>query len=760
MHLQPLYSATTYWILIAGIVGLLIAARLVAVSAKAKRWLLLTLRGGVLLGLCTLLLNPIARRETLLPPQPPMVALLVDCSQSMALGTGQSRLDQAKRTIDTVSRRVQSSQTLSLPLYRFGNHLAKVPNLTELRANEDASLLGEALERLPSRLAGEQPQAVVLFSDGAFPETDQWSEMADAYRKMEMPVYALLPQQQDMLGDIAITELAIPSRVASGDQATVRAVIESRGFDGERVVVSIRPADRPNAAAVASLPITLHDGPTAFDLVVTADASMGELALEIPVLDGEAVGSNNRVPFRLTDRDRKLKVLYMEGTGGGNEYRWLRDALQEDSDIECVATIVNDQYASRPTLQRVDDPYRGFPSTRSELFEYDVVICSDISQTAFTPEQIDWTVDLVGKRGGGFVMIGGHTSFGSGGWDRTEWEQLIPLDMTGRRDYLNQNFRVEVPPTSESHPIWKLLDDPQQNRAALDAMPQFLGTNLITRLKPAAILLGQTQTPLQQVGIMPVFACQTYGRGRTFAMATDTTADWGKYFESQWGVGDNRYFRKFWRNVIRWLAENSQASKRRLLVRCDQVIYSQNDPIEVVAEAFDQELKPTTDYRLTARLQSNDITAGDSAASDVTSTLVDLQADPSLKRYAGKLTAALPALSDDLSSPMQTVNVVVTAWQGDEQIASDTIEIQLLHDSKEWLHPQLQPETLKRITAAYGGTLLSSDADLERLLRSYGAAPGEKLIHTKPLWDRSWVWMTLLGALAVEWTLRRRSVSA
>ncbi len=758
MHWQPLYSTPTYVLLIAGIVGLLIAARFVAVSAKTRGWLVLSLRGGVLLGLCTLLLNPVSRRETHLPPQPPTVALLVDCSQSMALGTGQSRLDQAKRTIDNVSRRVQSTRALKLPLYRFGNQLAKVPSLTELRANEDASLLGDALERLPSRLAGEHPQAVVLFSDGAFPEADQWSEMADAYRKRNLPVYALLPQQQNLVGDIAITELAIPPLVSSGDQATVRAVIESRGFDGERVVVSIRPAARPQAAAIASLPITLHDGPTPCELVVAADASMNGLVLEIPVLEGEAVESNNRVPFRLIDRDRKLKVLYMEGTVG-TEYRWLRDALQEDSNIECVAVIANYQYTTRQTLQRVDDPYRGFPSTRSELFEFDVVICSDISRLAFTPEQIEWTVDLVGKRGGGFVMIGGHTSFGAGGWDRTPWEQLIPLDMSGRRDYLHQSFRVEVPETAQSHPIWKLLDDPEKNRVALDAMPQFSGTNLITRVKPAATVLGQTQRPLQGVGIMPVFACQTYGRGRTFAMASDTTVEWGRYFESQWGVGDNRYFRKFWRNVIRWLAENSQTSKRRLLAHCDKVIYAQNDSIEIVAEAFNQERQPTTDYRLTARLQADDITAENSVATDSTLTSVDLNADASRQLYTGTLTAALPAMSDDLSSPMQTVSVLVTAWQGEEQIATDAIEIQLLHNSKEWLRPQTQPETLARITAAYGGTVISSDADLERLLASFDAAPSEKLIHTKPLWDRAWVWMTLLGALAVEWAIRRRSVS-
>ena len=84
-----------------------------------------------------------------------------------------------------------------------------------------------------------------------------------------------------------------------------------------------------------------------------------------------------------------------------------------------------------PRLHRVDDPSKAYPTTREELLGYDVVICSDISRAAFTPEQIAWTVELVAKRGGGFAMVGGNTSFGSGGWDRTAWDGMIPIDMSG-----------------------------------------------------------------------------------------------------------------------------------------------------------------------------------------------------------------------------------------------------------------------------------------------------------------------------------------
>jgi uncharacterized membrane protein len=734
---------------------LVVTARQIAVSPKNRSWVLLLLRGVLLAGLVVLLLNPVDRSETVLPPQPTSVALLVDCSQSMALGIGRSRLQRVKKTIDASARRIGNEPATRLDLFRFGNHLAKVPSLTELTATDDASQLSDALRRLPSRIAADQSRAVVLFSDGAVPHGEVLTEVAATYRQMDVPVHVFVPENDDIRGDIAITALSVPQRVTSGDQTTVRAVIGNHGFSGRRVVVSIRPADRPDAT-LASIPITLGDGPTPCELVVTADSALGDLVLQVPVLasEGEAVASNNSVPFRLTERERKLNVLYMEGSTGG-QYRWLRDGLQEDPDIRCLSLVVDNQYARRPRLQRVGDAYRGFPSTRAELLEYDVVICSDIPRGSFTPEQIDWTVDLVSRRGGGFVMIGGHTSFGSGNWDSTAWEQLIPFDMTGRRDYLTQSFTVQIPASAESHPIWKLLDNPEENRRALNAMPRFFGTNLIRRVKPAATLLGQTNTPLSRVGIMPIFACESFGRGRTFAMSTDSTAYWGQYFQSRWGEGDNRYFCKFWRNVVRWLAENSQASQRRLIVRTDKIIYSQQQPVQITAEAFDQSLEPTSDYRLTALLTSIDDIAATNAETANAQT-IELRADPILNRYVGNLPAMLPVSINDASKPMQSARLVVTAWEQDERIESKSIDLQLLNDSSEWLDPQARPEALQGIADAADGSVLSNESELTQLLQSFDETPGEVLVHRRPAWDRASLWAAFLGVLAIDWTLRRR----
>src|SRR5262249_58281439 len=135
-------------------------------------------------------------------------------------------------------------------------------------------------------------------------------------------------------------------------------------------------------------------------------------------------------------------------------------------------------------------------------------------------------------------------------------------------------------------------------RAILEKSPTLSGCSLVDRLKPAATILGLSDRPLLSVGQAPIFSCQTFGRGRTFAMLTDTTPDWGVDFERIWGEGDNRYFRKFWRNVVSWLAENSAGTNRRLRVDLDKVIYRPGQPIPINVQVFDEQASPAASYRV------------------------------------------------------------------------------------------------------------------------------------------------------------------
>ena len=208
--------------------------------------------------------------------------------------------------------------------------------------------------------------------------------------------------------------------------------LRSRGNDGDRTELLIRQDSRLDREVLASLPVTLTGGEQAHELVIDTDQAKGPLAVEVKTLPDEVITANNVLPFQITARQTKLRVIYMEGSPFP-EYRYILEALEEDPNITVVPMTVDNMHAARPRIYRIGDERRGYPATREEMLSYDVVMLSDIALGAFTQEQLEWTVELVDKRGGGFAMIGGNRSFGGGDWDQTVWDGLIPVDMRARR---------------------------------------------------------------------------------------------------------------------------------------------------------------------------------------------------------------------------------------------------------------------------------------------------------------------------------------
>ncbi len=766
-----------------GLAGALLLARRAARSPDARSLVLVALRGSALAILVLILLDPVRVATTRVPGERPEAVFLYDGSRSMALERPTSRLGRVEGLASEARAAVAPGRLPPIARYRFGRELAAIADGEAPRPLDDESKLRDALERLPSRFGATLPSGVFVLSDGRSSESTGFDQVARGYAKLGVPIHVVPAGDASISGDVAIRDLIIPRSAPKGTKVPVRVLVQSRGFEGRRAEVSIRPAVGQDPKPLATLPLTLADGDQPTELVIEADRARGGLVAEVSPQVGEAIAENNRVPFRIASRNRKIRVIYMEGSSATPEYRFIRDALVEDPQIECVAMETDVQTAGRSRLHRVDDPSRGYPTTREELLGYDVVICSDISRATFTPDQLEWTVELVAKRGGGFAMIGGHTSFGSGGWDRTPWDAMIPIDMSGGggsgqiSPYHDGDFKVVVPPAAQAHPIWRIVDDPDKNREILDRMPPFHGTNLTDRLKPAAVLLGisdrrisgfsppQRQPPRggrsrKQAGGTqastegsPIFSAQPYGRGRSLAMSTDSTYAWGTDFETSWGEGDNRYFRKFWRNVVTWLAENSVGAEGRLELATDKVIYRPGQSIAVTARAFDDKLEPSSRYRLVARLGPE----APAPASPPTGRGTPMTLAPSGFDFLATLPVpSVEQFRRESGSASEAAKVEVTAFDGDQVVGRSSIDVQFLDDSEEYRDPRPDPARLQSLAKQSGGTVVRSAGDLARLLESSTEAADRVVTSRSPAWDSPWILTLLFGLLAAEWALRRR----
>jgi len=745
-----------YLALAVGLAGLVFLAFRFASAPSARSKTLLALRAAALGVLFLILLNPVRVEQVKRAGPAPMAVFLFDESRSMSLEAPVSRAQAVDRLIARSDALLPSNRRPRVQKYRFGRELSAVTESEKvLHPAAEETRLAQALEELPARFEDTLPFGVFVFSDGRSTERDSPETTGPAYRALGVPIHVVPVGDARIAGDVAVQDIDAPRDARPGTRVPVRITLRSRGYAGERTEISIRAASDPKGDPLASLPITLVEGEQAHELVVEADRAKGALTAQVKPMPHEAIAANNRVPFQITPRAGKLRVIYMEGSAPP-EYQFIHEALEEDPDIKCVSLSVDNQYVQQPRLHRVDDPRLGFPTSREELLSYDVVICSDIARAAFTPQQLAWTVELVSKRGGGFVMIGGHTSFGAGGWDQTVWDGIIPIDMSGsgpaRSPFYDGTFQVIVPPQAAEHPIWRIVDDPARNRQVLARMPMFHGTNLVDRLKPAATALGLSNGPVPGAGVVTVFSCQSFGRGRTFAMATDSTFAWGTDFERSWGEGDNRYFRKFWRNVVRWLTENCDGNNQRLKVETDRIIYRPGQDIQIKARTYDEKLEETDHYRVGARLglsTSDEPQPFDKAAVDLVPQLQE-------KSYEGKLAATQAnQVPDQLGSTLHKLVLEIAAFDGEQLVARSDLELQVIDDPAEFKDPRPDLSALTRLAEATGGTVIQSAEDLSSLLGRHQDASIRTIVTRRPMWDTPVLWLTLLGLLSTEWVLRR-----
>ena len=105
-----------------------------------------------------------------------------------------------------------------------------------------------------------------------------------------------------------------------------------------------------------------------------------------------------------------------------------------------------------------------------------------------------------------------------------------------------------------------------------EQIPHAYGFNRVDPAKPGAVVLALNPVYNTPYGPGILMAVQEIGKGRSMAFTSDTTRTWGKDFETLWGEplrpgtamsernSDRRYYRQFWVNAIRWLA-NGKAGK-------------------------------------------------------------------------------------------------------------------------------------------------------------------------------------------------------
>lgn len=753
------------------------------------------LRLVVIALLALLLLNP-SRRITQEAAESSSLILL-DRSASMKLATGDksTRLTDGLGWVEEARREIGKSGHAVPAVAVFGDGLESVNSSEALAAITPAgneTRLASALSGVLERDGDAAPRQIIVVSDGCAHDRGELPKALSAARDLGAKISTKLVGTDTAPRNAWIAAVQAPRSVRPKAKVSVHVDLASSGITKDEPMAVILKDETGKEVArtdyrAAGDSILPTEKVLNFEIGLRTTKYTLEL---VPALE-EVATDDNRFSFTVEVSSSKLRVLFVEGThvkrSVGTTGHWFNDmelmtrAWDATGEIEYECLTPISEYNDSPNLVGVtfqngemrQDPSKSFPSTREDLYRFDVMLISDVPVGNFSNDQMQWVVDWVNERGGGFLMGGGYTTFDVGNYDQTPWEKIIPVDMLAYgAGFMEKTFPIRIPDAVRGHPLWRVSDSPEENQMILDKHPVFLGMNRVKRAKPGAIVLA---VRADEDGDEPVIAAQSYGRGRSIAWLPDPNGGWARQYVS-WGppggprqgphteLGHGANFRfkteaanaatgptpphpspwygEYWVNLVKWLGEHSIRWHRDKLAGRAKA-----------AAAKPGELLPVAAEVLAVTKLDELLTLDVGARLDIPGTpRVRLEYDRDAREFVGQLPIPANAEGEQV-----TVFFDVST---DGSAFTDTVPVGLRRSHLEFTETAPDQAFMEELATAAAGKTLESPQNAAAWLGEVEEARSKQaaVAWNQPLWPRWPLLVTIIALLCLEWLLRRRSM--
>jgi len=674
------------------------------------------------------------------------LVILADKSRSMTVrdeGNAVPRWDALRSALDNARGAIQAiANEVEVKAYAFDAELYPLTVAGGRVTLGDAadgqqSAIGYALEEVLREEAGKRLLGILLLSDGAqraYPPHDVLPQaVASRLKDLGEPLYAVRFGQPRGLGqvqDVAVTELVADPTVFVKNELAVNAQVRIDGYVNVDVPASLlieTPSGKKQTVAQQMVKAT-SDGqriPLKFSCV-PEEAGEYKLTLELKAQPGELVTANNRMSTFVQVLKGGIKVLYVEGYPGRPEWRFLVDSLESSPDVNVNSVLLN---VRAPATR---------PANFGECFKpgkYDVYILGNVDASAFRKEELADLAERVSK-GAGLIMIGGLRSFGPGGYSATPLADVLPvtmdrleaqpLDAPVPKD-LHLPGPIKIHPTQRglNHFCLRLGVTPQESRTAWNQLPPLKeGANKFAGWKRGASILATGDKD------QPLLLAQNYGDGRVMAFAGDSTWHW-------WLRGFESLHKRFWRQIVLWLAKKDEATEGNVWIKLAQrrILPGQRVEFSVGAQAPSGEAVPDAAFQ------------------------VEIEFPDGKKSALGVIRGEEGTLGTFRESQQPgdyTIRVVAT--QQRRYLGAAKARFLVVEQDLELDNPVADAGFMDNLAAMSGGKSVLPE-ELPELIRRLAEDTGELEIQTetkKTFWDTWPFFLVLVGLLGTEWYLRKR----
>jgi hypothetical protein len=329
-------------------------------------------------------------------------------------------------------------------------------------------------------------------------------------------------------------------------------------------------------------------------------------------------------------------------------------------------------------------------------------------------------------------MLGGHYSFGPGGWADTPLAEVLPCAIHPGDGELEEPTKLVPTPAGLESFILQVGATKAEAAKIWDAMPPMLGTNRFGEMKAGASVLATTPEPERE----PVMMSMQTGGGRVIAFGGETWV-WARQTEE-----GRLAHRKFWRQSIFWLSHKEDDSENQVKLTVTPRRVGVGEKLELTATARDPKGAPIVDATYECKIQRE--------GPDAVTEPVELY-------NRGDQAQATRYATEHLGVPGNYTATVVARRAGKE-IGHDSTRFLVYQDDRELENPSADLKLAKEIAELTGGELVTPEKLNAHLKKIDSSAYTEYVSDSEyEVWD-NWPFLLIFAAiLTLEWWLRKRN---
>jgi hypothetical protein len=506
----------------------------------------------------------------------------------------------------------------------------------------------------------------------------------------------------------------------------------------------------------------------------------------------DAVLDDNVAVHELSVRDQSIRVLYVDRLPR-YDWRFLSNYLTREASPDLIrarapgaagrSTAEHSRFLTHVLLQTmdptVDPPYtrgpgmkplKSFPTTRDQLFSYDVVILGDVDRkllgrTAQEESQILALLRDFVAEGGGLALQPGVDLKNPLDFIGTPLAELLPVAVSeeDRRltERVNHEFRLELTDAGARHPIFHVVPTPEGDEIqAITSVWRGDDRSISSEwkwwwtyrprggIKPGAVDLARAfvDDPAVRDDFVDerdrpivVFAAMSFGKGRVFWAGLDDISRIRREHRDQ-------IYGAFWEQVIRYLATyRLLGGNKRFKIFTDEERYQVGDRAVVTITALNPRFEPLDD----PFLDGVHVELPDNRGR------LDLDGD---QRPKGASSEGGPPGTYRFELPIKHTGTYLI-WieqREDARDVGDRAEKRIKAENRAREDALRVPnhEVLAEVAKATDGRVVSL-ADLEDL-----TIPSHTITRVldrkqRPQWDKAWVLVLITLLLGLEWALRK-----